>query len=118
LAVEINQAMIEGLVNTGASMSIMAASVVREFSIMHLVAGHETYKIASSIATQALGRIVKLPMRVGGIICQIIFLMVDTNNYDLLLGLDFLIKIRVVVDVGRASYKFTTNLERKWKYCH
>jgi hypothetical protein len=28
LVVEINQAMIEGLVNTGASMSVMAASVV------------------------------------------------------------------------------------------
>jgi hypothetical protein len=32
-------------------MSIMAASVVKEFNIMHLVAGHETYKIASGIAT-------------------------------------------------------------------
>jgi hypothetical protein len=28
-----------------------------------------------------------------------IFLVVDTNNYDLLLGLDFLIKIGAIVDV-------------------
>jgi hypothetical protein len=110
--------MIEGLVNTRASMSIMAASVVREFNIMHLVVGHETYKIAFGIATQALGRIAKLPVRVGGIICQIIFLMVDTDNYDLLLGLNFLIKIGAFVDVGRASYRFATDLERKWKYYH
>jgi hypothetical protein len=38
---------------------------------------------------------------VGGIICQIIFLVVDTDNYDLLLGLDFLMKIGVVVDVEK-----------------
>jgi len=43
--------MIEGLVDTGASMSIMAVNVVREFSIMHLVAGHETYKMTSGIMT-------------------------------------------------------------------
>ncbi len=49
LVVKINQAMIEGLVGTQASMSIMATNVVRELGIMHLVAGHETYKIASGI---------------------------------------------------------------------
>jgi len=51
LAVEINQAMIQGLVDAGASMSGMADSVVRELGIMHLVAGHETYKTASSTVT-------------------------------------------------------------------
>jgi len=40
-------------------------------------------------------------VRVGGIICEMIFLLVDTDSYDLLLGLDFLIKIRVVVDVEK-----------------
>jgi hypothetical protein len=93
--------MIEGLVDIGASMSVMVASVVRELGIMHLVVGHETYKIASSIVTQALGRIAELLVRVGRIICQMIFLVVDINNYDLLLGLDFLIKIIVVVDVEK-----------------
>jgi hypothetical protein len=28
-------------------------------------------------------------------------LVVDTNSYDLLLGLDFLIKIRIVIDVEK-----------------
>jgi len=51
LAIEINQAMIESLVGTGASMSVMAASVVREVGIMHLVAGHETYKTTFGIMT-------------------------------------------------------------------
>ncbi len=40
-------------------------------------------------------------MKVGRIMCQMIFLVVDINNYDLLLGLDFLIKIRAVVDVEK-----------------
>ncbi len=57
LAIEINQAMIEGLVDIGASMSVMAASVVRELGIMHLVVGHETYIMAFGIVimTHALG---------------------------------------------------------------
>jgi hypothetical protein len=93
--------MIEGLVDTRAPMSIMATSVVRELGIMDMVAGHETYRTAFNIVTQALGRITKLPIKVGGIICQMIFLMVVINKYDLLLGLDFLIKIGVVVDVEK-----------------
>ncbi|CAK9863384.1 unnamed protein product [Sphagnum jensenii] len=79
----------------------MAINVVRELGIMHLVVGHETYKMVSGIVIQALGRIVELLVKVGGIICQMIFLVVDTDNYDLLLGLDFLIKIRVVMDVEK-----------------
>jgi len=93
--------MIEGLVDTRAFMSIMATSVVRELGIMHLVASHDTYKMASSIMMQALGRITELPVKVGGIMCQMIFLVVDTNNYDLLLGLDFFIKIKTIVDVEK-----------------
>jgi predicted aspartyl protease len=55
LSVEVNQCLIEGLVDTGASMSVMATAVVRELGLMHLVSGSETYKTASSAITQALG---------------------------------------------------------------
>jgi predicted aspartyl protease len=101
LVVEINQTLIEGLVDTRASMLIMVAIIVRELGIMHLLAGHETYKTAFGIVMQALGRITKLPIKVGGIICQMIFLVIDTDNYDLLLGLDFLMKIGAVVNVEK-----------------
>jgi hypothetical protein len=101
LVVEIKQAMIKGLVDIGASMSVMTTNVVRELGIMHLVAGHETYKMAFGIVIQALRRIVELLVKVGGIICQMIFLVVDTDNYDLFLGLYFFIKIGVVVDVEK-----------------
>jgi len=65
LVVEINQALFEGLVEIGVSMSIMVVSVVKELGVMHLVSRHGTYKIASSITTQALGRITKILKIVG-----------------------------------------------------
>jgi predicted aspartyl protease len=51
LAVEINQAMIEGLVDTRAFMLVMATNVVRELGIMHLMANHEIYKSTFGIVT-------------------------------------------------------------------
>ncbi len=41
----------ESLVDTGASMSIMAVVVIRELGMMHLVTSTETYKTASGIIT-------------------------------------------------------------------
>ncbi|CAK9277182.1 unnamed protein product [Sphagnum jensenii] len=101
LLVEINNYIVEGLVDTGASMSVMAAAVVRELGMMHLVTGSETYKIASGVITQALGRINEIPVKVGGVQCTMTFMVVDTDSYDVLLGLDFLIKIGAIVDVER-----------------
>jgi predicted aspartyl protease len=101
LLVEINNYIVEGLVDTGASMSVMAAVVVRELGMMHLVTGSETYKTASGVITQALGRIDEVPVKVGGVQCSMTFMVVDTDSYDVLLGLDFLIKIGAIVDVER-----------------
>jgi hypothetical protein len=42
---------VEGLVDTRASMSIMATPIVREVGIMHLVTGFETYKTTSRVVT-------------------------------------------------------------------
>jgi hypothetical protein len=101
LLVEINNYIVEGLVDIGASMSVMAAVVVRELGMMHLVTGSETYKTASGVITQAFGRIDEIPMKVGGVQCTMTFMVVDTDSYDVLLGLDFLIKIGAIVDVER-----------------
>jgi predicted aspartyl protease len=101
LSVEINGYLIEGLVDTGASMSIMAATVVREMGMMYLVSGSETYKTASGIVTQAMGKIDEVPVKTGGVQCLMTFMVVDTDSYDVLLGLDFLIKIGAIVDVER-----------------
>ncbi len=101
LSVEINGYLIEGLVDTGASMSVMAAAVVREMGMMHLVSGSETYKTASGMLMQAMGRIDEVSVKTGGVQCAMTFMIVDTDSYDVLLGFDFLIKIGTIVDVER-----------------
>jgi predicted aspartyl protease len=101
LLVEINNYIVEGLVDTGASMFVMVAAVVRELGMMHLVTGIETYKTASGIITQALGRIEEIIVKAGGVQCVMTFMVVDTDSYDVLLGLDFLMKIEAVMDVER-----------------
>jgi hypothetical protein len=55
--VEISNNLIEGLVNIGASMSIIIVAIIQELGIMHPVCSSKSYKIASSVVTQALGRI-------------------------------------------------------------
>ncbi len=99
LPVEINRYIIEGLVDTWASMFVMATTVVREMGMMHLIVGSETYKTALRVVTQVLGRIDEVS--VGGVQCTMTFMVVDTDNYDVLLGLDFLMKIEAIVDVER-----------------
>jgi hypothetical protein len=99
--VEVNSYLVEGLVDTGASISVMAAVVVRELGLMHLVSGSKTYKTASGVVTQALSRIDEVPVKVGGVQCTMTFMVVDMDSYDVLLGLDLLIKIGAIVDVER-----------------
>lgn len=101
LPIEIDDCVIEGLVDTGASMSVLAAVVVRELGIMHLVTGNESYKTASGVVTRALGRLDEVQVKIGGVKCSMTFMVVDTDGYDVLLGLDFLMKIGAVVDVER-----------------
>jgi hypothetical protein len=68
---------------------------------MHLVSGHETYKTTSKTVTTTLGRLDDIPVRVGNVVCNMVFLVVDTNSYDLLLGLNFLMKIGAMVDLEK-----------------
>jgi hypothetical protein len=53
------------------------------------------------MSTKALGRIPDIPVTMGKMVDQMVFLVVETNNYDLLLRLNFLMKIGVVVDVEK-----------------
>jgi hypothetical protein len=75
-----------------------------------LVSRHETYKIASSIITQALGRITNIPVTLGNVVYQMVFLVVDIDTYDLLLRLDFLMKIRAVIDVEKGVIQVRNGL--------
>jgi len=111
--VEVNSYLVEGLVDTRASMSVMAAAVVRELGLMHLVSGSETYKTASGVVTQALGRIDEVSVKVGGVQCTMTFMVVDIDSYDVLLGLDLLIKIGAIVDVERGLIQVRRELRTK-----
>jgi len=113
LLMEVNSYLVEGLVDTGMSMSIMAVAIVRELGLMHLVSEFETYKTASRVVTQALGRIDEVPVKVGGVQCTITFMVVDTDSYDVLLGLDLLIKIGAIVDVERRLIQVRRGLGTK-----
>jgi len=77
----------------------MAAAVVRELGMMHLISESETYKTTSGVVTQALGWIDEVSVKAGGVQCVMTFMVVDTDSYDVLLGLDFLIKIGAIVNV-------------------
>jgi len=101
LLIEINNYIVEELVDTGASMTVMAVVVVRELGMMHLVTGSETYKTASRVIMQAFGRIDGVLVKVGGVQCNMTFMVVDTDSYDVLFGLDFLMKIGAIMDVER-----------------
>ncbi len=101
LPIEISDCIIEGLVDTGALMSVVATAVVRELGMMHLVTGNESYKTASGVITRALGQVEEVQVKIGEVKCSMTFMVVDTDGYDVLLGLDFLMKIGAVVDVER-----------------
>jgi hypothetical protein len=60
-----NNHIIERLVDTRASMSIIATSVVKELGVMHLVTRLESYKKTSGVVTQTMGGINDFPIHVG-----------------------------------------------------
>ncbi len=101
--VEVSNHLAKGLASTSASMSIMAVGVVRELGIMHLVIGYESYETTSRLVTHVVGRINEIVVKVGEIQCFMTFMIIDINNCDLLLRLDFLIKIGVVWDVEKGT---------------
>jgi hypothetical protein len=79
----------------------MVTIVVRKLGIMHLVLDHKTYKTTLRTITQALKRIIDILVTTGKVVCQMIFLVVDMDIYNLLLGFDFLMKIGAVINVGK-----------------
>ncbi len=68
--------------------------------------------------TQALGRISEVPIKVGEVKCKMTFMVVDTDSYDILLGLDLLIKIGAIVDVEQGLIQVWRGPGRMWKCCH
>ncbi len=102
MIVKIQNGLIESLVDTGVYMSVMAVGIViRELGIVHMVFRTKNYKTTSGIVTKALGRIIDLLVKVGNIQCNLVFLIVDIDNNDIMLGPNFFMKIGTIVDVEK-----------------
>jgi len=56
-----------------------------------------------------MGRIVNLLVKVGGIKYFMTFMIINIDDYNLLMGLDFLMKIKVVMDVERGLIQIKNN---------
>jgi hypothetical protein len=82
LFVGINNYIVERLVDIGALMSMLVIATVKELGIMQLVIGSESYKTASCVVTQTLGRTEGLPIWIGETNYNMVFMGVDTNNYN------------------------------------
>jgi hypothetical protein len=96
---EVNNSILEGLVVTRASILAIVANVMKELGIMHLVMILRSYKNAIRIMIHAMGTINELSIHVGKVLCKINFMVVNLDGYDVVLRLDFLIKIGAVVDI-------------------
>jgi len=46
-----------------------------------------------------MGKIESIPIQIGNMSCSVVFMVVNTYNYDVLMGLNFLIKIGTIVNM-------------------
>ncbi len=79
--VEVNNHVIEGLTDIGVSMLVIAASVVRELGIVHLVSRLESYKTLQKL-WQTIGGISDFPIHVEELTCKIDFMDNDACCLD------------------------------------
>jgi hypothetical protein len=99
LLVDTNNHIIESLVDIGALMSNITINMIKELGIMHLEVLLKSYKITSNAMIQVMNKIDKLPIYLGEVVHKMEFTMVDIDGINVLLALDFLIKIRIVVNI-------------------
>jgi hypothetical protein len=79
---EVSDHLVEGLVDIGASMFVMAARVVHELGIMHLFTSTKSCKTPSSVGTQALGRVNEIHVRVEEIQCLVTFMVLTLTTMN------------------------------------
>jgi hypothetical protein len=56
-----------------------------------------------------MNRVENLLVRVGGTKCFMTFMVLDIDGYNLLMGLNFLLKIGAIMDVERGLIQITNN---------
>jgi hypothetical protein len=84
------------------SMSIILVRMVHTFGMMHLVVQKQNYKMALGFMMNSMGINENLFKKVlGEITCFITIMVMDKNGYHVPMGLDFLMKIGVVIDMEK-----------------
>jgi hypothetical protein len=100
--VEIGEYQVDILINNGMSMSIILLRMVHTFGMMHLVVRTKNQKMTLGTMMNTMGINENLFTKVPGeITCFITIMMMDKNGYHLPMGLDFLMKIGVVIDMEK-----------------
>ncbi len=75
LLVEINNYVVEGLIDTGGSMSVMAAAIIRELGLMYLVTKFRPTKLHLKTSHKPWG-VDEVLVKVGGVQCTMTFMVV------------------------------------------
>lgn len=102
LLVEIGEYQVDILVDNGMSMSIILVRMIHTFEMTHLVVRTKNYKMTLGTMMNAMGIHKKLFINMlREITCFITIMVMDKNGYHLPMGLDFLMKIGVVIDMEK-----------------
>ncbi len=99
LLVDMNNHIIEGLVDIEFLMSNITVNMIKKLGIMQLVVLLKSYKLTSNAMIQVMSKINKLLVYVDEVVQKMEFTMVDTDNFNVLLALDFIIKIKIIINV-------------------
>jgi hypothetical protein len=94
-----NNHIIEGLVDIEFLMSNITVNMIKKLGIMQLVVLLKSYKLTSNAMIQVMSKINKLLVYVDEVVQKMEFTMVDTDNFNVLLALDFIIKIKIIINV-------------------
>lgn len=91
-----------GIVDTGASASILTKQVIAKYGLLSEVQAAPTTSIdvADGAKVPVLGQLRNVPIGIGGHILKVDVLVTEALSYDLLLGMDYLVPLEAVLDLA------------------
>ena len=84
----INERGVKGILDCGASISIMSADVAKRLKF-RISPTNIKIKLADSTDTPVVGETEILSVNVSGIVVNLKFIVINNNHHDILLGLDW-----------------------------
>lgn len=99
----------QGLLDTGASISCIGKSVLEKFNNKQIRLTASNLKQIVGVGGEAhsiLGE-VKLPISISGLVFEHSFYVLDRVHHSIILGIDFMHSNKVVIDVARKNSSFS-----------